>query len=49
MIWAILKLINIMVINNVTKFHGIINKTIHFREQTSFQPKNFHKLRAIAT
>ena len=37
MIWAILKLEDIMVLNNVTKFHRIIIKTIHLREQTSFQ------------
>ena len=36
-----------MVFNNVTKFHRIIIKTIHLREQTSFQPTIFHKLRAI--
>ena len=47
MIWAILKVEDIMVLNNVTKFHRIINKTIHLREQTSFQPAIFHKLRAI--
>ena len=28
-IWAILKLEDIMVLNNVTKFHRIIIKTIH--------------------
>ena len=33
-----LKLEHIMVLNNVTKFHRIIIKTIHVREQTSFQP-----------
>ena len=46
-IWAILKLEQIMVLNNVTKFHRIIIKAIHVREQTSFQPMIFHKLRAI--
>ena len=46
-IWAILKLEDIMVIYNVTKFHRIIIKTIHLREQMSFQPTIFHKLRAI--
>ena len=46
-IWAVLKLEDNMVLNNVTKFHRIIVKTIHLREQTSFQPTNFHKLRAI--
>ena len=47
MIFAILKVEDIMVLNNVTKFHRIIIKTIHLREQTSFQPAIFHKLRAI--
>ena len=46
-IWAILKLKDIMVIYNVTKFHRTIIKTIHLREQMSFQPMIFHKLRAI--
>ena len=46
-IWAILKLEDIMVIYNVTKFHRIIIKTIHLREQMLFQPTIFHKLRAI--
>ena len=46
MIWAILKFEDIMVLN-VTKFHRIIIKTIHLREQTSFQPTIFHKLRSI--
>ena len=46
MIWAILK-VEDMVLNNVTKFYIIIIKTIHLREQTSFQPAIFHKLRAI--
>ena len=31
-IWAILKLEHIMVLNNVTKFHRIIIKTIHVKE-----------------
>ena len=43
-IWAILKLEHIMVLNNVTKFHRIIIKTIHVGEQTSFQPMILHKL-----
>ena len=47
MIWAILKVEDIVVLNNVTKFHRIIIKTIHLREQTSFQPAVFHKQRAI--
>ena len=46
-IWAILKLEDIMVLNNVTKFHRIVIKTIHVREQTLFQPMIFHKLKAI--
>ena len=36
-----------MVLNNVTKFHRIIIKTIHLREQISFQLTIFHKLRAV--
>ena len=36
-----------MVLNNVTKFRRIIIKTIHVREQTSFQLMIFYKLRAI--
>ena len=47
MIWAILKLEDIMVLNNVTMFHRIIIKTIHLRERTSFKMVNFHKQRAI--
>ena len=42
-IWAVLKLEDIMVLNNhVTKFHRFIIKTIHLREQTPFQPMIFH-------
>ena len=41
-IWATLKLEDIMVLNNVTKLHRIIIKTIHLREQMSFQPTIFH-------
>ena len=48
-LWAILKLEDIIVLNNVTKFHRIIIKNIHLREQTSFQPTIFHKQRAITT
>ena len=48
-IWAILKLEDIMVIYSVTNFHRIIIKTIHLREQMSFQMENFHKQRAIIT
>ena len=48
MIWAILELEEeIMVLNNETKFHRVIIKTIHLREQTSFQPMIFRKLRAV--
>ena len=46
-IWTILKLEDIMALNNVTRFHRIIIKTIHLREQTLFQQTIFHKLRAI--
>ena len=38
-----------MVLNNVTKFHKILIKSILLRERTSFQMVNFHKQRAIAT
>ena len=37
-----------MVLNNVTKFHKILIKTIRLRVQTSFKTVNFHKQRAIA-
>ena len=33
MIWANLNFEDIMVLNNVTKFHRVIIKTIHLREQ----------------
>ena len=36
-----------MVLNNVTKFHKILIKTIQLREWTSFKTVNFHKQRAI--
>ena len=36
-----------MVLNDVTKFHKILIKTIRLREQTLFKPVNFHKKRAI--
>ena len=39
----------IMVLNNVTKFHKILIKSIQFRERTSFQMVNFHKQRAITS
>ena len=38
-----LKKKNIMVLNNVTKFHKILIKNIQLREQTSFKMVNFHK------
>ena len=38
-----------MVLNNVTKSHKILIKTIRVRERTSFQMVNFHKQRAITT
>ena len=37
-----------MVLNNVTKFHKILIKTIQPRERTPFQTVNFHKQRAIS-
>ena len=40
---------DIMVLNNVTKFHKILVKNILLRERTSFQMVNFHKQRAITT
>ena len=46
-IWIINKLEDLMVLNNVTKFHKILIKTIRFRERTWFQMVNFHKQRAI--
>ena len=36
-----------IILNNVTKFHKILIKTIHLREHTSFQTMNFHKQRVI--
>ena len=36
-----------MVLNNVTKFHKILIKTIPLREPISFKTVNFHKQRAI--
>ena len=38
-----------MVLNNVTKFHKILIKSIWLRERTSFQLVNFNKQRAITT
>ena len=40
---------DIMVLNNVTKFHKIRIKNIRVRERTSFKTVNFHKQRAITT
>ena len=34
---------DIMVLNNVTKFHKILTENIRVRERTSFQMVNFHK------
>ena len=36
-----------MVLNNVTKFHKILIKTIKLRERTLFQKVNFHEQRAL--
>ena len=38
---------DIMVLNNVTKFHKILIKNIRVRERTSFKTVNFHKERVI--
>ena len=38
---------DIMVLNDVTKFHKILIKTIRLRDRTSFKTVNFHKQRAI--
>ena len=49
-IWTIIELEeNIMLLNNVTKFHKILIKNIRVREHTSFKMVNFHKQRAITT
>ena len=40
---------DIMVLNNLIKFHKILIKNIRVREQTSFKTVNFHKQRAITT
>ena len=49
-IWIIIELEeDIMVLNNVTKFHKILIKNIRLRERTSFKTVNFHKQRAITT
>ena len=50
MIWTIIELEeDIMVLNNVTKFHKILIKNIRVREGTLFKPLNFHEQRAITT
>ena len=50
MIYTIIELVNdIMVQNNVTKFHKILIKNIRVTERTSFKMVNFHKQRAITT
>ena len=47
-IYTIIKLEeNIMVLNNVTKFHRILIKTIRPREHTLFKTVIFHKQRAL--
>ena len=38
-----------MVLNNVTKFHKILIKTIRLRARTSFKMVHFHKQRALTT
>ena len=49
-IWSILHFEeDIMVLNNVTKFHKILMKTIWLRELTSLPTVNLHKQRAIIT
>ena len=40
---------DILVLNNITKFHKILIKNIRVRERTSFKTVNFHKQRAITT
>ena len=40
---------DIMVLNNVTKFHKIVKKNIRVRERTLFKTVNFHQQRAITT
>ena len=37
-----------MILNKVTKFHKILIKTIHLREQKLFEMMNVHKQRAVA-
>ena len=52
MVWykTIIELeVDIMVLNDVAKFHKILMKNIWLRERTSFQMVNFHKQRAITT
>ena len=40
---------DIIVLNNITKFHKILIKNIRLRERTSFQMVEFHKQRTITT
>ena len=47
--WTIIKLEDIIVLNNVTKFHKSVIKNIQLREPTLFQMVNFHNQRAITT
>ena len=50
MIWTIIEFEeDIMVLNNVTKFHKILIKSIGLREQTLFPMVNIHKQRVITT
>ena len=47
MIWTLIELEeDIVVLNNVTKFHKILIKNIRLRERTSFQMMNFYKQKA---
>ena len=48
-VWIIELEEDIMVLNNVTKFHKILIKNMWLRERTSFQMVIFHKQRAITT
>ena len=42
-----MELEDIIVVNNVTKFHKILIKNVRIREWTSFKMVNFHKQQAI--
>ena len=49
-IWTIIELEEeIMVLNNVTKFHKTLIKNTRVREWTSFKTVIFHKQRVITT